>query len=169
MAVKPDLTNYYPVCVRGDVNWWDGEEYNLNNYFDELEDYKNMDFNNCKLEWFVDDDDGRIYFNSLAAVYDFNLIFGDDRILVKTRLLGERHPIYCNDYDKITGWLYDKFGTDSTLDYIFWEGSLNCGAPNWRWRHIREYTGTIGNMSGEVIEYAFANKCDALQFKLVWG
>jgi hypothetical protein len=163
MAVKIDLTEYYPVNVCDDVNWWGGEDYNLNIFFDELEDYKNSDFNNCKLKWFVDDDNGSVYFNSLAAVYDFNLIFGHDRILVKTR------PLDYDDYDKITGWLYDKFGTDSSLEYIFWEGSLDCGAPNWRWRHLREYTGTIGNITGEVIEYAFANKCDALQFKLAWG
>ena len=86
MSATLYLTSRYPVKIWNELDWYSQNEYSLSEYFDKLEDYKNIDFNNCKLEWILEDSDSVVCFNSLAAAYDFNLIFGQDRILVKTRL-----------------------------------------------------------------------------------
>jgi hypothetical protein len=159
MAVKIDLTDYYPVKVRDDVNWSRRGEYCVATYIGDWSGFfDDIPRDQRRLKWLEDKKNRVVYFNSVVAQYDFNLIFGINSVIVKSRLLKDR------DDRLIKEWLINNFGCGSSLTYV--ASSIEV-TPTLRWRYLRGY-GEY-NVDGYWLEYAFANKSDAIKFKLVWG
>jgi hypothetical protein len=157
MAVKIDLTDYYPVKVRDDVNWSRLGEYCVKQYIDEWEDFMcAVPIDKRRIKWCFDNKKRIVYFNSLAAQYDCNLIFGGYATIVISKNLNGGIS------KSIFDWLDTKFGAGSSIKNAF---CYIDEQPKFRWRQVRH----IFNKNEWYFEIAFSDKNDALQFKLVWG
>ncbi len=169
MGDNSDLTKFHAVNICG-INWG-GPEYSLSNYFDERDDVYNeckkikTDLANFPVAGYEDRDNDfdLMLFTSAAEAYDFNLIFGRDNVVVKTR------PLDCDEYDKFIDWLYSEFGDDSCFHRIFLDERSPLDSPTWRWRHLEDVNKLIDNEHKNVVAIAFALKNDAFLTKLKWG